>query len=85
MNRITVGELKRILREIPDDAIVCLYSDSEGNQMSTALDTFVETVGREYEYEIKDKKYTFIGGSETYGIDLETDKGKTLLYLQPSL
>ena len=85
MKRITVGELKRILREIPDDAIVCLYSDSEGNQMSTALDTFTEIVGRETEYEIKGKKYTFIGGSETYGIDVEKDKGKVVLYLQPSL
>ena len=81
MTRITVKDLKEILKEFPEDAIVCLYSDAEGNQMSTMLDSFKETVGQEYKY----KDYTFIGGTNVFGIDVEKDKGKTLIFLQPSL
>ena len=81
MKRITVKELKQILSKFPDDAIVCLYSDAEGNEKSTMLDFFGEIVGKVYnEYE-----YSFVGGDDVYGIDLEKDKGKVLLYLQPSL
>lgn len=84
-SRITAGHLRVLLSQLPDDAIVCLYSDSEGNQMSTALDVFTEIVGQEQEYDVNGKKYKFIGGSDTFGIDMEKDKGKTLVYLQPSL
>jgi len=81
MKRYTVKELKSALRKFPDDAIVCLYSDAEGNEKSTMLDFFGEIVGKVYnEYE-----YAFVGGSETYGIDIEKDKGKVIIYLQPSL
>ena len=83
--RITAGNLRDFLRHLPEDAIICLYSDSEGNQMSTALDIFTEIVGQTHEYEVNGSKYQFIGGADTYGIDLEKDKGKTVVYLQPSL
>ena len=81
MKRTTVGDLKAILSKFPDDAIVCLYSDAEGNEKSTMLDFFGEIVGKVYnEYE-----YSSVGGDDVYGIDMEKDKGKVLLYLQPSL
>lgn len=81
MKRYTVKELKSVLSKFPDDAIVCLYSDAEGNEKSTMLDFFGEIVGKVYnEYE-----FSFTGGEDVYGIDLEQDKGKVLLYLQPSL
>ena len=81
MKRIIVKDLKEILKDFPEDAIVCLYSDSEGNQMSTMIDSYKEVVGREY----KVQGYTFIGGNDVFGIDQEKDKGKTLIFLQPSL
>ena len=84
-NRITAGHLKTLLSQVPDDTIICLYSDAEGNQKSTALDVFTEIVGEVYKEEISGHKYEFTGGDDVYGVDLETDKGKTLLYIQPSL
>ncbi len=85
MKRITVGELKRTLSNLPDDTIVCCYSDSEGNSKSTALDVFTEVVGEKMPFKYGDKVYEFTGGEDVEGIDLTTDKGKTLLYIQPSL
>lgn len=84
-NRITAGHLRVLLSQLPDDAIVCLYSDSEGNEKSTALDVFTEIVGEVYKEEIYGHKYEFTGGDDVYGIDMEKDKGKTIVYLQPSL
>lgn len=84
-NRITAGHLRALLSQLPDDAIVCLYSDSEGNEKSTALDVFTEIVGDVYKEEINGHKYEFVGADDVYGIDVEKDKGKTVVYLQPSL
>ena len=83
--RITAGHLRVLLSQLPDDAIVCLYSDSEGNEKSTALDVFTEIVGEVYKEEISGHTYEFVGGDDVYGIDIERDKGKTIVYLQPSL
>lgn len=80
MKRVTVKDLKEILKEFPDDAIICMYSDSEGNEMSTMLDYYKEVVGQKYS-----SGCTFIGGQDVHGIDIEEDKGKTIIFLQPSL
>lgn len=86
MKRLTVGDLKAILSRLPADTIVCLYSDCEGNQKSTALDYFVEQVGKKDSYTMGDgKKFEWTQGDDTYGIDLQQDNGKMLFYLQPSL
>lgn len=81
MKRITVKDLKNILKKFPDDAIVCIYSDSEGNEMSTMLGYYQEEVGKEY----KMHEYKYIGGQDVFGIDIEKDKGKKIIFLQPSL
>lgn len=79
--KLTVGKLKEILNFFSEEDIVCLYSDSEGNEMSTVLGYYKEVIGQKY----KQGKYTFIGGENVFGIDKEKDKGKTILFLQPSL
>ncbi len=86
MQRITIKNLKDIIRGLPDDAIVCMYSDSEGNSQSTALDFYVDEVGKVHTVQGNlDKEYKFIGGEDIFGIDQEKDKGKLILILVPSL
>lgn len=86
MRRITVKDMKTILKKLPDDAIVCMYSDSEGNSQSTALDFYVDEVGKIHTVQGNlDKEYKFIGGEDIFGIDQEKDKGKLILILVPSL
>ena len=86
MRRITVKDMKTILKSLPDDAIVCMYSDSEGNSQSTALDFYVDEVGKVHKVPGNlDKEYKFIGGEDIFGIDQEKDKGKLILILVPSL
>ena len=83
MKRITVGELKKKLEKLPDDAIVCCQSDSEGNSTSTCLDVFIDQVG--YKHTMKEYDFTCIGGEDIEGIDMEKDKGKYLVIMEPSL
>ena len=86
MQRITIKNLKDMIRGLPDDAIVCMYSDSEGNSQSTALDFYVDEVGKVHTAQGNlDKEYKFIGGEDVVGIDQEKDKGKPILILVPSL
>ena len=86
MRRITVKDMKTILNKLPDDPIVCMYSDSEGNSQSTALEFYVDEVGKVHTVQDNlDKEFKFIGGEEIFGIDQEKDKGKTLLIMVPSL
>jgi len=81
MNRITVKDLKEKLKRIPDDAIVCCQSDSEGNETSTVLDMFIEKVGLKVDYQ----GYNFTQGEGIIGIDLDKDKDRYIVILQPSL
>lgn len=86
MQRITVKDMKKVLATLPDDTIVCMYSDSEGNSQSTALEFYVDEVGKVHTVQDNlDKEFKFIGGEEIFGIDQEKDKGKTLLIMVPSL
>lgn len=81
--RLTVKDLKDAIKKykLPDNTIICMYSDSEGNEQSTAFDYFVDAVGLETKL---DEKYTYVGGQDIFGIDLEKDKNRVLLILQPS-
>jgi hypothetical protein len=83
MKVITVKDLKEKLQRIPDDAIVCCQSDSEGNSTSTCLDVEIDQVG--YKHTMEGYDFTFIGGEDIEGIDMEKDKGKYLVIMQPSL
>lgn len=85
MKRITLGEFKRITRGLPDDAIICCQSDSEGNEKSTCLDVFIEEVGRPQQITGYGDDYNYVEGDDIYNIDLKKDKGKTIITLQPSL
>jgi len=82
MKRITVKDLKEKIAKLPDDTLVVLQSDSEGNSESTCLDMWVDKVG--YEQKIA-PDFTYVGGQETIGIDQTQDKGRYMLVLQPSL
>lgn len=85
MSRITLKDLKQMIKGLPDDTILICQSDSEGNESSVCLDVFVDVVGKEYTMNMDNKEYKFYGGEDYQGIDLEKDKGKTLLIFQPSL
>ena len=86
MKMITVKDLKKTLRGLPDDAIVCCQSDSEGNETSTCLGIFVEEVGKPMSYKYGDGKvFNYIQGDNIIGIDVNQDKGKIVVILQPSL
>lgn len=83
MKVITVKDLKEKLQRIPDDAIVCCQSDSEGNETSTCLDVFIDVVGLKHIME--DYSFAYVGGEDIQGIDMEKDRGKYVVILQPSL
>ena len=85
MKRITLGDFKRITRGLPDDAIICCQSDSEGNEKSTCLDVFVEKVGRPQQITGYGDDYNYVEGDDIYNIDLVADKDKIIITLQPSL
>ena len=86
MKLITVKDLKKTLRGLPDDAIVCCQSDSEGNETSTCLGIFVEEVGKPMSYKYGDGDvFNYIQGDNIIGIDVNQDKGKIVVILQPSL
>lgn len=85
MKRITLGDFKRITRGLPDDAIICCQSDEEGNEISTCFDVFVEVVGTKKDYDDGVTKFSYVEGDNIYNIDLENDKGKVIITLQPSL
>lgn len=85
MKRITLGDFKRITRGLPDDAIICCQSDEEGNEISTCFDVFVEVVGTQKNYDDGVTKFSYVEGDNIYNIDLEKDKGKTIITIQPSL
>lgn len=83
LERLTVKQLKTILKEVPDDAIVCCQSDEEGNRTMVCYDASYQTVGEKIILEDDGEQYDFIGGDEIEGIDLEKDKGKTCLIIHP--
>jgi hypothetical protein len=85
MKRITLKDFKEITKGLPDSAILCMYSDSEGNEQSTCLDVFVDTVGRRELITVAGTGYNFTTGEDIQGIDMDEDNGKWIVILQPSL
>lgn len=84
---MTVKELKQIIKNLPDDAILCCQSDAEGNEQSVCLDVFVDKVGLKHNYAMDDngKVLSYLGGEDITGIDMQKDDGKILVIFQPSL
>ena len=82
---MTVKDLRNAIKDLPDNALVCLYSDAEGNQKATALDFFIEIVGRKESFSYDGKVYDFTCGDDVEGIDLVEDANKYMLLLQPCL
>lgn len=79
--RMTIKDLKEKIKNLPDNAILCCQSDSEGNETSVCLDIFVEQVGRQTEYQ----GYKFTEGDNIVGVDLQQDKDNIVVIFQPSL
>ena len=81
--RFTVGQLKAMLKKykVPDDALVCCQSDEEGNREMVCCDMFIDQVGRKEQ--LPDTTYTFVGGADVEGIDLEEDKLRYYITLRP--
>lgn len=84
---LTVGELKKILKKykVPDDAIITCWSDEEGNRDSVCCSVFPNKVGYKelIGYDSNKKPIYYTIGEEVMGIDLEKDKGKTILTFRP--
>ena len=85
MKRITLGEFKEITRGLPDNAIICCQSDSEGNEKSTCLDVFIEQVGKPQQVTGYGNDFNYVEGDDIYNIDLVADKDRVIITLQPSL
>ena len=83
-NGMTVGDLKKILNEynVPDNAIIVCQSDSEGNEMSTCLDVFIDKIGRTEDIA---PNYTYTVGEEIQGLDPKENINKTIIILQPNM
>ena len=85
MNRITLGEFRKATRGLPDNALLCCQSDSEGNATSTCLNFFIDQVGRKVSMTYNDKVYEFTTGDDIDGIDMDKDRERTIIIFQPSL
>lgn len=85
MNRVTLGEFRKAIQGLPDNAILCCQSDSEGNATSTCLNFFIDQVGRHESIKVQDKVYEFTTGDDIDGIDMVTDHERTIIIFQPSL
>lgn len=83
IERLTVGKLKELLKQykVPDDAIVCCQSDEEGNREMVCCDMFIDRVGRKER--LPDSTYTFVGGADVLGIDMERDFNRAYITFRP--
>lgn len=85
MIRITLKDFKKATAGMPDDAILCMYSDSEGNTQSTCLGVYADKVGRKIEETYDGGTFRYTVGDDIEGIDMITDDGRAIIILQPSL
>lgn len=85
MNRVTLGEFRKATEGVPDNALLCCQSDSEGNATSICLNFFIDQVGRHESIQVQDKIYEFTTGDDIDGIDMAKDHERTIIIFQPSL
>lgn len=81
--RYTAKELKELLKNVPDDALICCQSDEEGNSTMVTMGVFLEHVGKKTTEKTHGKLYQFTEGDNVMGVDLQTDKDKTLVIIRP--
>lgn len=85
--RLTVGQLKKILKQynVPDDALVCCYSDEEGNEEKTCCDVFVSRVGHKQVIKMANTSdsFEFVHGADVQGIDMSKDDGRMFITIRP--
>ena len=78
---MTVKELKKLLSELPNNALVMIASDEEMNTVSQLVDTDTGRIGTTQCFE--DPEDNYIEGEDFLGIDLKKDKGKEYIVLIP--
>ena len=78
---MTVKELKKVLNELPNDALVMIASDEEMNTVSPSSNTYTGKIGTTQCFE--DPENNYIEGENFIGIDLKKDKGKEFIVLIP--
>ena len=83
IQRLTVGELKKRIEKLPDNAIVCCQSDEEGNRTMVCDDVYVNKVGYVEKFHYDGKKFELVGGEDVEGIDMEKDKNIFYIIIHP--
>lgn len=82
---ITVKDLKNILKDVHDDAIVMVSSDEEGNTISPMFQFDTGVIGTEYSCTIEGTKIVVHSGEDFCDIDYEKNKGKQFVIIYPTL
>ena len=80
---MTVGELKKKIEKIPDDAIVCCQSDEEGNRTMVCDSVWIDKVGYVNKIDYDGQEFKIVGGEDVEGIDMEKDKGLFYIIIHP--
>ena len=83
---ITAKDLKNILKDVRDDAIVMVSSDSEGNTVSPMFQ-YVDTgvIGNDCSWTVDGIKVVVHSGEDFCDIDYEKNKGKQFVIIYPTL
>lgn len=83
IHRLTVADFKKFVKEnhIPDDALITIMSDEEGNSESVTCELYCDIVGRTEKLNYDLGLYT--SGSDIQGIDLENDKNRVYVTIRP--
>lgn len=82
---ITVKDLKIILNDVSDDAIVMVSSDEEGNTISPMFQFDTGVIGTEYSWTENGIKVVAHCGDDFCDIDYEKNKGKQFVIIYPTL
>lgn len=82
---ITAKDLKNILKDVRDDAIVMVSSDSEGNTVSPMFQFDTGVIGTEYSWTVDGMKVVVHSGEDFCDIDYEKNKGKQFVIIYPTL
>lgn len=83
MRKLTVQSLMNVLKTLPRDAIVFVASDSEQNEVSLMMDISVGELGKKIEFD--DGKFSYIDGDNFHGVDMDVDKGRPYVIINPTL
>lgn len=81
IHRLTVADFKKFIKEnhIPDDALITIMSDEEGNSESVTCELYCDVVGRTEQMVFG----PYTSGADIQGIDLENDKNRIYVTIRP--